>query len=132
MNINSFFKWQDKQTLTVAGMPLPDAWWSRKYEYGWALQYAEPAQIVADMGTGWMYRPLRDALADVCGYVYGVDVDARLMHQRRPDNVEFVIASICEPIQQIPANSLDRVFCISVLEDMGDMIGNAVKEFARL
>ena len=129
---NGFFKWNDKKTQQVAGMTLPDAWWSRGYEYAWALQYAEPSHIVADMGTGWMYRPFRDALADVCGYVYGVDIDNRLLHQKRADNVEFVIASITEPIHQIPANSLDRIFCISVLEDMGDMIGNAVKEFARL
>lgn len=113
-------------------MKLPDAWWSRSYEYAWALQFAEPAQVVADMGTGWMYRPFKEALSEVCGLVYAVDVDVRLLQQSPKDNMQFVIASITQPIKQIPAGSLDRVFCISVLEDMGDMIGDAVIEFARL
>jgi SAM-dependent methyltransferase len=129
---NGFFKYSDKRSEIVAGMKLPEQWWSRPYEYGWALGHAEASQVAADMGTGWMYRPFKDALAEICGFVYAVDLDVRLMQQQPADNMQFVIASITQPIKQIEAASLDRIFCISVLEDMGDMIGDAVAEFARL
>ena len=129
---NGYFKWKDKRAEIVAGMKLPEAWWSRPYEYAWALQYAGPSQVVADMGTGWMYRPFKEALSEICGFVYAVDLDVRLLSQTPADNMQLIVASFTQPIKQIPAGTLDRIFCISVLEDMGDMIGDAIEEFARL
>ena len=129
---NGFFKWNDKRAEIIGGMKIPDVWWSRKYEYAWALQFAEPSQVVADMGTGWMYRPFKEALAEVCGMVYAVDLDKRLLTQTEKDNLKFIVADFTQPIDEIPAGSLDRIFCISVLEDMGDALGDALKEFARL
>ena len=46
--------------------------------------------------------------------------------------MEFVVADITKEIQEIPAGSLDRVFCISVLEDLGDMTASALEEFSRV
>lgn len=132
MSDNGFFKWNDKRAEIIAGMKIPDVWWSRKYEYAWALQYTAAGQVVADMGTGWMYRPFKDALADVCGFVYAVDLDVRLMEQNPRENMQFIVASFAQPIKYIPAGSLDRIFCISVLEDVGEFIFDAVDEFKRL
>ena len=129
---NGFFGWKDKRAEIVAGMKLPEQGWSRPYEYAWALQFAGSAQIVADMGTGWMYRPFKEALAEICGHVYAVDLDVRLLQQNHADNMDLIVASFTQPIKQIPAGTLDRIFCISVLEDMGDMIGDAIAEFKRL
>lgn len=131
MQINGFFKWDDRTTDTVAGFRLNPAWWSRKFEYAWAIRYAEPALVVADMGTGWMYRPFKEALAEVCGHVYAVDADERLLAQRMGDNLKFIVADFSKHVD-LPAASLDRIFCISVLEDLGDAISGAMLEFARL
>ena len=130
---NGYFKWQDKKVTSVANMDLPAVWWSRGYEYKFALDYAEYGQIVMDAGCGWMYRPLHDALAEICGCVYAVDIDERLLNRKNShDNLKFIVADFTKPIKDIPAGTLDRIFCISVLEDMGDMIGDAIEEFARL
>jgi hypothetical protein len=43
----------------------------------------------------------------------------------------FVTADITREIIAIPSGYLDRVFCISVLEDLGDMAAPALKEFGR-
>ena len=129
---NGFFKWNDKRAEIIGGMKIPDVWWSRKYEYAWALQFAEPSQIVADMGTGWMYRPFKEALAEICGMVYAVDLDNRLLTQVGKENLSFIVADFTKQIPDIPAGSLDRIFCVSVLEDLGDALGDALKEFARL
>lgn len=119
----------DKQLSVVAGMHLPPDWWSRRYEYAFALDFSEPMQAIADMGTGWMYRPFRDAVAEIVGKAYGVDADPRLLNQPTPDNVELIVAKMEN--SGIPDKSCDRVFCISVLEDLQDP-GPALKEFTRI
>lgn len=131
MTTSGYFKWDDPTIDELAGYKLPLDWWSRPYEYAWAIQYAKPGMIVADMGCGWMYRPFKDALANVSGHVYAVDADRRLNTQARPPNTEFVIASFTDEVKAIPGGSLDLVFCISVLEDLRDFAGPALKEFRR-
>jgi SAM-dependent methyltransferase len=129
--INAFFKWDDRKTQTLAGYRLDDAWWSRHYEYPWALQFAEPSQVVADMGCGWMYRPFKEALAEICGHVYAIDADRRLLQQAQGDNLELIVADFSRHVD-LPDKHLDIIFCISVLEDLNDFINGAVAEFARL
>lgn len=132
MNLhNGFFKRDDVRSEVVAGLKLPEQWWSRPYEYAWALQFARPADIVADMGTGWMYRPFKDALADICGFVYAIDADERLLSQTVKENMCFLIANMTERVP-LDDNSLDKIFCISVLEDLDAMVNGALREFARL
>jgi len=130
--MNGFFRWDDPKVSEVAGYALPHDWWSRPYEYAWALGFAKPGQVVADMGCGWMYRPFKDALAGICEHVYAVDQNSRLLAQSRPDNMTFVIANFSQKIEALEAGSLDAIFCISVLEDLGDFAGHALKEFGRL
>lgn len=129
--INSFFKWDDPTTDIVAGFRLESAWWSRRYEYAWAIRFTEPALVVADMGTGWMYRPFKEALAETCGHVYAIDLDKRLLDQQAGDNLEFIVADFSKHVD-LPDACLDRIFCISVLEDLNDFINGAMLEFARL
>ncbi len=132
MNANGYFKQSDPRIEELAGYDLPSDWWSRGYEYAWAMQYAEAGLVVADMGCGWMYRPFKDALAEACQFVYAVDVDKRLRHQDRADNMALVTADITKDIPGIQDGQLDRVFCISVLEDLGDKAALALKEFSRV
>jgi SAM-dependent methyltransferase len=129
---NGYFKIGDPQVREFAGTVLPDDWWSRPYEYAWALQYAEFGQIVADMGCGWMGRPFKEALARKHQKVYAVDVDKRLMDLPMADNICFLVADFTNEILGIPPHSLDRIFCISVLEDLGDKLTDALKTFKEL
>lgn len=128
---NSFFKQHDKRADEINGYPIPPEWWSRVYEYPWAMSYAGRNMTVADMGCGYEPRPLKDALAKICRKVYAVDAHDMLLYQPRPDNMEFVIADFTRPVAAIPDESLDRVFCISVLEHLGAGIPAALAEFYR-
>lgn len=132
MNANGFFKQPDPHIEELAGYQLPLDWWSRGYEYSWALEYASPSMTVADMGCGWMYRPFKDALDDLGCAVCAVDGDKRLLTQEKRPDIEYVVADFTNRIEEISTGRLDRVFCISVFEDLGDMAAPALKEFARV
>lgn len=128
---SAFFRFDDPHASEIMGLPINPHWWSRHYEYPWALEYAEAGLVVADMGCGWMYRPFKDALAALGCQVYAVDGDSRLLSQEKRPGVEFVVADITQPIEAIADKSLDRVFCISVLEDVGELVPKALQEFHR-
>jgi trans-aconitate methyltransferase len=128
---NAFFRESDVRAQFVNGYEIPAPWWSRGYEYRFAMEFAEPGHVVADMGCGWHYRPLHDYLANVCDFVYGVDHHVEVLELPTMSNGAFVVADFSKPIDQIPAGSLDRIFCISVLEELIDY-SQALDEFARL
>ncbi len=48
---NAFFKIDDIQAREIEGYPVNPGWWSRSYEYPWALQYAE-GNFSAPAGRG--------------------------------------------------------------------------------
>jgi SAM-dependent methyltransferase len=128
---SGFFKQNDAWVSEFQGYPLGWDWWSRCYEYPWAFQYAKSGMDVADMGCGYERRPFKDGLAQVCKHVYAVDIGSELLFQEPHDNMQFVVADFTERIEAIPDGSLDAVFCISVLEDLGDRIPFALQEFSR-
>jgi ubiquinone/menaquinone biosynthesis C-methylase UbiE len=128
---NGFFKRTDEHAEMVNGYPINPGWWSRCYEYPWAFGYAEEGLIVADMGCGWTPRPFMRALADCCEYTYAVDGDERLLDQEGQECLELLVGDFTREVWQIEAGSLDRVFCISVLEDVGEKVRKALDEFTR-
>ena len=129
---NAFFKRDDPQIGELCGVTFPAGWWSRFYEYPWALSWAVKGGLVADMGAGSHYRPFRDEIAKTARLVYAVDKNWHMTEQEKPDNVQFVVADFTQPVTDIEGGSLDRIFCISVLEECGDLIPDALREFRRL
>ena len=129
--INSYFRTSDPAPLKRGDFEVPAGWWSRRYEYDFVMQYSAPLQIVADMGCGWHYRPLHDELTSICGFVYGVDHHVEVLDLPPMRNGEFVVADFSKPIPEIEAGSLDRIFCVSVLEELINY-QDALGEFKRL
>ena len=131
---NAFFKLTDHKVDSIGSFELLPSWWSRFYEYPWAMRFARPGDEVADMGCGWHFRPLKNALAQVVDAVYAIDAHDGVLELEVPSNVSLVQADFTHRIQPLKDRSLDRVFCISVLEDLeaGDMIYPALLEFSRL
>ena len=135
MALNGYFRLDDKKIDRLAGYILPLDWWSRPYEYAWAIEFAQSGQDVADMGCGWTYRPFKDALAGICNLVYAVDSDPRLLQTNRiVENIRLVhvVSDFTQNIPIIGDGELDRVFCISVLEDLNSSIPAALREFKRV
>lgn len=128
---NAFFRITDPKVSHVGDFEVPAQWWSRHYEYQWAMTYAASGQVVADMGCGWHYRPLHTWLSMVCEFTYGVDHHKEILDLPPMVRGEFVVADFAQRIEAIPETSLDRIFCISVLEELIDY-GKALTEFARL
>jgi ubiquinone/menaquinone biosynthesis C-methylase UbiE len=126
---NAFFKYDDQTVKVVGGMELLPSWWSRAYEYAWAMQFTGPDLIVADMGAGWSGRPFKEHLATSCREVYAIDMDERFLELHNAfHNLHFVVANFEE---KVPIPQVDRIFCISVLEDLTNY-DKALAEFYRL
>lgn len=128
---NAFIRRSDPRADVVNGYEIPEGWWSRRFEYRFAMEFAGPGQVVADMGCGWHYRPLHDHLSNVCDFVYGVDHHVEVLDLPAMQKGAFVVADFAKEIPIIPAASLDRIFCISVLEELIDY-KLALAEFKRL
>ena len=96
---------------------IPDEWWSRKAEYPWAAQYAQPNDTVADMACGVPHF-FKNQLAYNCDKVYAVDNDLALLDLKDiPDNMELVCSDLWH-VPELLNDSIDVVFCISVLEHL--------------
>ena len=128
---NAFFRTSDVRADEVNGYEIPSGWWSRRWEYRFAMEFAEPGHICADMGCGWHYRPLHDWLANTCEFVYGVDHHKEVLELPPMQRGAFVVADFAKPIDAIPAGSLDRIYCVSVLEELINY-QDALAEFKRL
>lgn len=136
---NAFFKTTDPHITSLRGYQFPmPAFWNRAYEYPWALQYVEtpqpdtlPYQVVMDAGCGRDYRPFKYALATFCWYVYAVDEGEALLKQPKPGNMEFIVADITQD-KPLINQKLDRIFCISVMEDTNNRTEKALAQFAKL
>ena len=128
---NDYFHRTDKHVDELWGYKIHPAWWSRKYEYPWAFQYAEFWQHAADMGCGWMDRPFKDMIADICAQVYAIDIDDRVLSLTRHGNMSLHKADFTQETFLQP-ESIDRVFCLSVLEDLSEKLPDALEEFKRV
>uniref|UniRef100_A0A6M3ING2 Putative methyltransferase n=1 Tax=viral metagenome TaxID=1070528 RepID=A0A6M3ING2_9ZZZZ len=133
MPTNDYFYTTDPHIATLDGFPIPSSWWSRPYEYAWAILSTYPSAIAADMGSGYVYRPFTDALSATCQEVYAIDNRKQVtaVKRKRPDKVTTIVADFTTPTP-LAISSLDLIFCISVLEDVGEKIPLALAEFRRL
>lgn len=128
---NDYFHLTDLHTEELAGYKIHPSWWSRKYEYPWAFEFVEFWQVTADMGCGWMNRPFKDMIARMCIKEYAIDADERVLGLEAHGNMTLHHASFTEQTF-LKDESIDRVFCLSVLEDVGDKLPDALKEFRRV
>ena len=131
---NAYFTTQDKAIQAIDNFVLPSDWWSRPYEYAFALQFVDKNDVIADMGCGWMGRPLTAELARQGKECYGIDADERVMDLEKIDHLYYLPMDFTSSeMNYFKASTFDKIFCISVLEDLsaGDMLA-ALKNFARL
>lgn len=128
---NDYFHVGDKHARNWRGYKLSEGWWSRHYEYPWAMKFAKPKMIVADMGCGYTWRPFADALSYVAEEVWAVDSNSAMLDLPTPENMMRVVADFTKPIAAIADETFDIIFCISVLEDVANPL-DALKNFRRL
>jgi 2-polyprenyl-3-methyl-5-hydroxy-6-metoxy-1,4-benzoquinol methylase len=128
MSNNGYFRTTDPTVSRVGGMDLLPSWWSRPYEYAWAVQFAKPGQVVMDAGCGWSGRPFKEELADAGCDVYAIDADPRVLELPAHEGVRLIVRTFLEPMDDLP--QFDVIFCLSVLEDLTADLPEVLKKFA--
>lgn len=132
---NAYFAYSDPVVRQVGDELLHPTWWSRPYEYAFALQFADTRDTAADMGCGWMGRPLTAELARRSKEVYAIDADDRVtqLENSLPNLYYLPMDFTSSDMDYFKASTFDKVYCISVIEDLlpGDRQA-ALKSFRRL
>lgn len=127
--MNGYFATRDEKCNKIYDFTIPDAWWSRLYEYIWAKKLIKPNEVVIDAGSGPNY-PFQYELAKTCK-VYSIDTDPNLMKSKPDTNITHIVASI--ETMPICNEEIDTVYCISVLEHLPlDTVKKVFKEFYRV
>ncbi|WP_274650664.1 class I SAM-dependent methyltransferase [Paenibacillus humicola] len=146
-----FFVDTDPKTDEIV-FKLPNTWWSRYYEYEWAKQFPEPDDVVLDAASG-VDHPFKFYLTTVAREVHACDIDPRIMTPERvveairrswfgPEAADIVQAKYIGNVHLKWGNlanlpygdrTFDKVFCISVLEEMPERDRKAAfVEFGRV
>ncbi len=130
--MNKFLTYKDEINPDIAAL-LPVEWWSRPYEYTFAIKQVTKSGVVVDAGCG-IEHPFKWLLSDKCKKVYAIDSDARILEMgetiegvpiskevyqkakpyRGKDNIEYLNMDI----KDAKLSNIDTVFCISVLEHL--------------
>ena len=128
--MNGYFTVNDEKSNKIYDFTIPDAWWSRLYEYIWAKRLIVPGETVLDAGSGPNY-PFQYELAEQGCKVYSVDINPDLTNSKAHPNISNIVASI----DNIPLcnEEVDAIYCISVLEHLKkDAVSRSLREFYRV
>jgi len=127
--MNGYFTIQDERCDKIHDFTIPEAWWSRFYEYAWAQKQIIPGEVVVDAGSGPNY-PLQYVLAQTCR-VYSIDINPDILNSKAHENITHIVAGIED--MPLPDGSVDTVYCISVLEHLKkEDAQKALNEFYRI
>lgn len=147
-----FIKKTDPKITSLANMTLPQSWWSRTYEYAWAVNFLGPNLVVLDAACG-ICHPFKWVMTKTCQETWACDLDSRIQDKymilddtyrdfgprgafELLENPEYlnkthlVNCSICQLPDFLP--KFDRIFCISTLEHMTKIDRQkALREFCK-
>jgi SAM-dependent methyltransferase len=126
---NAYFTIYDEYSDKIYDFTIPPEWWNRIYEYVWAKRRIIPGETVVDAGSGPNY-PFQYVLADTCK-VYSLDINPDLLNSKPHENITHIVTSIDNT--GLTDNSIDTVYCISVLEHLSRAQAEAtLREFHRI
>jgi SAM-dependent methyltransferase len=125
--MNRFFTTDDKKVTHVGDFKLPRVWWSRPYEYAFAMEYVKEGETVLDVGCG-LEHPFKHYLGEVCKKVVALDTN-KLVTDIKDDNVEFV----CDDILTYKTDlKFNKIFIISTLEQAKDYMIEKFENMAKM
>lgn len=141
----------DDERMAHFTYDLPEAWWSRGYEYAWAAKYLDPGDTVLDAACG-ICHPFKFYAASRTTATFAFDLDPRILSRDAilediaqsvslraksefdPGLFDRISFSQCDMTHLPYANALfDKIFCISVLEHVdAQTLRGALEEFRRV
>lgn len=110
--MNKFFNLKDDSIDILDEFIIPEAWWSRFYEYKFASEFLDKEKIVADAGCG-VEHPFKWYAAKRSKKLYCIDQDDRVGELKLDENMVFINENL---ITFSLPELVDTIFCISVLE----------------
>lgn len=129
MLTSKFFYGDDERFDSLDGFELPSDWWSRPHEYAWASKFLKDDEIIIDAGCGTNH-PFKDYAAARVKKIFAIDKDPAIKQFNDTDTLMHVHSDICKLDGDFAPKSIDKVFCISVLEHMYPVnIVDALKQF---
>lgn len=125
-----YFRVDDKKIDSLGNFKIPRTWWSRFYEYAFAIDYLDKDLEILDAGCG-LNHPFKDFAKDKVKKIVAIDKDENLK-LLKDDKIEFRYQNIADLDKK---EQFDVVFCLGVLhhdkENLFDnLLGlrNAIKE----
>ena len=110
---------------------IPRDWWSRRFEYPWASQFAGPEFVVLDAACG-INHPFKFFLADTCSSTHACDSLPNILRVNYPKLITH-LHDITKPMK-MSDDHFDRIFCISSIEHISPKksIEDVLSDFARM
>ena len=124
-----FITTNDTYTTKYGAVEIPTYWWSRPYEYSYALNVVKEFfgndiknKICLDAASGLFYNidnvnkseyPLKFELAKIFQKVVCLDIDPDIKKLRNKDNIEYFFGKMGDFTYP---QKFDCILCISVLE----------------
>ena len=144
-NNNSFFHTTDPSISSLIYPLEPQFFWSRLYEYPWAIEFIEPTDKVLDVACG-QEHPFKLAIADKCSEIHAIDLEpldydslneaTKLRFDQEIDQELYnkVKFKQCNATKLPYRNGyFNKIFCISALEHIPiDDIKLILREFKRV
>jgi SAM-dependent methyltransferase len=129
--MNKFFTIHDKSIEYLNDFHIPGEWWSRRYEYKFAIDYLEKDDTILDAACG-IEHPFKFYAASKVKKVIAIDKDERIKELENPlNNLKMYHGDISKT--DYVENTFDKIFCISVLEHLqGEELHNVLEEFFRI
>lgn len=129
--MNKYFTYEDKKIEKLNDFEIPKEWWSRFYEYAFALDFLKEGETILDVGCG-IEHPFKFYAMNKVKKVVAIDKDSRinsLKREYRDSNLEFVNADILNYKSEV---KFDKIFCISVLEHTQSFLIEKMKNIKNL
>lgn len=115
--MNRFFRNDDKKINVLGDRKIPRIWWSRPFEYAFAIEFLKEGETVLDVGCG-LEHPFKHYAGTICKKVVAIDTN-ELITELNDENVEFACADILDFEHK---EKFDKIFVISTLEQSKDYL----------
>ena len=132
MLTSRFFVNDDEKINNMDGFEIPSEWWSRPYEYLWVSKFLNKDDVIIDAGCGTNH-PFKDYASKRVSKCFAIDINPEINSFTNSGTLEHVYLGLTELDQKFKPDSIDKIFCISVLEHMYQQsIIDTLKQFKKV
>ena len=125
--MNRYFKNSDEKIDKIGNFEIPVEWWSRGYEYKFAMDFLKSKDTILDVGCG-IEHPFKDYAVNKVKKVVAIDKDERITELKNK-KIEYVHDDI---LTYKTEQKFDKIFVISTIEHTQTHIVHKLKNMRDL